>query len=246
MHVDWDPLYLSLLEFCISLQMEIPPCKNHLYRSINKNCIRLVLVVKRSFGMWHMNIFYNQLNISSSLPRDLTYTNNTVDNNRSFIHFDLNTMLGPSKSNLQSTADHHGHSIDFGHYNPFINCYSLILYCIYDICTNRSCSIFDQTVEGGRWSTPLVSGQLSFNWIQVEDPTSKPVGWKICFSQMTSALVQILTRIISLYMYLNIWLNRVGMVYGGLPVPRTGCPVPDVGFHYIIDIHQKIEMIDTL
>ena len=36
------------------------------------------------------------------------------------------------------------------------------------------------------------------------------------------------------------------MVHGGLPFPGTGCPVPDVGFNFFIDLYQMLELIDTL
>ena len=36
------------------------------------------------------------------------------------------------------------------------------------------------------------------------------------------------------------------MVCGGLPFLDIGCPVPDVGLNYLIDLYQMLEMIDTL
>ena len=36
------------------------------------------------------------------------------------------------------------------------------------------------------------------------------------------------------------------MVPGGLPFLGTDCPVPGVGFNYVIDLYRMLEMIDTL
>ena len=31
----------------------------------------------------------------------------------------------------------------------------------------------------------------------------------------------------------------------GMAFPGTGCPVPDVGFNYFINLYQLLEIIDT-
>ena len=50
------------------------------------------------------------------------YLNNNIIKDRCPIPLDTTVMLGPLKFNLQATIDHHGPSIDFGHYTASINC----------------------------------------------------------------------------------------------------------------------------
>ena len=45
------------------------------------------------------------------------------------IPLDATVMLGPLKFNLQATIDHHGPSIDSGHYTASINCCKKTFYC---------------------------------------------------------------------------------------------------------------------
>ena len=48
---------------------------------------------------------------------------------KSIIPLDATVMLGPLKFNLQATIDHHGPSIDSGHYTASINCCKKTFYC---------------------------------------------------------------------------------------------------------------------
>ena len=50
------------------------------------------------------------------------YLNNNITKDRCPIPLDTTIMLGPLKLNLQATIDHHGPSIDSGHYTASINC----------------------------------------------------------------------------------------------------------------------------
>ena len=50
------------------------------------------------------------------------YLNNNITKDRCPIPLDTTFMLGPLKFNLQATIDHHGPSIDSGHYTASINC----------------------------------------------------------------------------------------------------------------------------
>ena len=50
------------------------------------------------------------------------YLNNNIIKDRCPIPLDATVMLGPLKFNLQATIDHHGPSIDSGHYTASINC----------------------------------------------------------------------------------------------------------------------------
>ena len=54
--------------------------------------------------------------------RYLRYLNNNIIKDRCPIPLDATVMLGPLKFNLQATIDHHGPSIDSGHYIASINC----------------------------------------------------------------------------------------------------------------------------
>ena len=42
------------------------------------------------------------------------------------------------------------------------------------------------------------------------------------------------------------WWGKGWVVFGGLLVPGTGCPVADVGFNHFIDLYQALEMIMIL
>ena len=112
-------------------------------------------------------------------------------------------MLGPLKFNLQATIDHHGPSIDSGHYTASINCckkHSIatitklrslelliktpllhILYYIngltHDFWTRTGGWEFDRS-HGAGTSSPS-------HWQQVEEQAPKPVGWTMCFLLMT-------------------------------------------------------------
>ena len=65
-------------------------------------------------------------NTPSYQYRDSHY-NNTKD--RCPIPLDTTVRLGPLKFNLQATIDHHGPSIDSGHYTASINCCKKTFYC---------------------------------------------------------------------------------------------------------------------
>ena len=54
---------------------------------------------------------------------DLTWLDSTwLDKDRCPIPMDTTVRLGPLKFSLQATIDHHGPSIDSGHYTASINC----------------------------------------------------------------------------------------------------------------------------
>ena len=57
------------------------------------------------------------------------YLNNNITKDRCPIHLDTTVRLGPLKFNLQATIDHHGPSIDSGHYTASINCCKKTFYC---------------------------------------------------------------------------------------------------------------------
>ena len=122
------------------------------------------------------------------------------------------------KFNLQATIDHHGPSIDSGHYTASINCckkHSIatitklrslelliktpllhILYYIngltHDFWTRTGGWEFDRS-HGAGTSSPS-------HWQQVEEQAPKPVGWTMCFLLMTLFPVQKLCVHICIYM----------------------------------------------
>ena len=57
------------------------------------------------------------------------YLNNNIIKDWCPIPLDTTVMLGPLKFNLQATIDHHGPSIDSGHYTASINCCKKTFYC---------------------------------------------------------------------------------------------------------------------
>ena len=52
----------------------------------------------------------------------ITYSNNRITKNKSRMPLDLYIKLGPYKMSLQASVDHHGYSMNSGHYTASINC----------------------------------------------------------------------------------------------------------------------------
>ena len=59
----------------------------------------------------------------------ITYSNNRITKNKSRIPLDLYIKLGPYKFSLQASVDHHGYSMNSGHYTASINCCGKTLHC---------------------------------------------------------------------------------------------------------------------
>ena len=57
------------------------------------------------------------------------YINNNITKDRCPIPMDATVRLGPLKFSLRATIDHHGPSIDSGHYTASINCCKKTFYC---------------------------------------------------------------------------------------------------------------------
>ena len=93
-------------------------------------------------------------------------------------------------------------------------------------CTNWSCSVFDQTVDGGSFSTPMLSAHASSHYNRTK---SKP--WNLWGKQSVSSWC---LNDGAYDLYKDALLVGEGLSQGGLPFPETGCPVPDVGYIYLI------------
>ena len=153
---------------------------------------------------------------------------------------DTTVRLGPLKYTLQATIDHHGPSIDSGHYTASINCckktHSIatitklrslelliktpllhILYYIngltHDFWTRTGGWEFDRS-HGAGTSSPS-------HWQQVEEQAPKPVGWTMCFLVMTLVPVQKLCVNIYAYIYIYVYMyipytsSVIGRIYNG-------------------------------
>ena len=59
----------------------------------------------------------------------ITYSNNRITKNKSRIPLDLYIKLGPYKFSLQASVDHHGYSMNSGHYTASINCCGKTFHC---------------------------------------------------------------------------------------------------------------------
>ena len=135
---------------------------------------------------------------------------------------DTTVRLGPLKFSLQATTDHHGPSIDSGHYTASINCCKKTFCCndhkITEFgITDKNSSIayivsykwidtwfLDSNRRVGVWSLPWRWHILSSHWQQVEEHAPKPVGWTMCFLLMTLVPVQKLCVNIYVYIYIYI------------------------------------------
>ena len=128
-------------------------------------------------------------------------------------------MLGPLKFNLQATIDHHGPSIDSGHYTAFINCckkHSIatitqlrslvlliktpLLHTLYHI--NGLTHDFWTRTGGWEFDRSHSAGTSSpSHWQQVEEQAPKPVDWTMCFLLMT--LVPVHKLCVNIYIYVH-------------------------------------------
>ena len=148
------------------------------------------------------------------------YINNNITKGRCPIPMDTTVRLGPLKFSLQASIDHHGPSIDSGHYTASINCckkHSIatitklrnlelliktpllhILYYIngltHDFWTRTGGWEFDRS-HGAGTSSPS-------HWQQVEEQAPKPVGWTMCFLLMT--LVPVRKLCVNIYVYIYV------------------------------------------
>ena len=59
----------------------------------------------------------------------ITYLNNRITKNKSRMPLDLYIKLGPYTFSLQASVDHHGYSINSGHYTASINCCGKTFHC---------------------------------------------------------------------------------------------------------------------
>ena len=59
----------------------------------------------------------------------ITYSNNRITKNKSRMPLDLYIKLGPHKFSLQASVDHHGYSMNSGHYTASINCCAKTFHC---------------------------------------------------------------------------------------------------------------------
>ena len=57
----------------------------------------------------------------------ITYSNNMITKNKGRMPLDLYTKLDPYKCSLQASVDHHGYSMNSGHYT--INCCGKTFHC---------------------------------------------------------------------------------------------------------------------
>ena len=152
------------------------------------------------------------------------YINDNITKDRCPIPMDTTVRLGPLKFSLQAIIDHHGPSIDSGHYTASINCckkHSIatitklrslelliktpllhILYYIngltHDFWTRTGGWEFDRS-HGAGTSSPS-------HWQQVEEQALKPVGWTMCFLLMTLVPVQQLCVNIYICIYIYIYI----------------------------------------
>ena len=186
------------------------------------------------------------------------YLNNNIIKDRCPIPLDATVMLGPLKFNLQATIDHHGPSIDSGHYTASINCCKKTFYCndhkitefgitdktpllhilyyinglTHDFWTRTGGWEFDHS-HGAGTSSPS-------HWQQVEEQAPKPVGWTMCFLLMTLVPAQKLC--VNIYVYIYVYIpytsSVIGRIYNGsviqywrscTPSRSIGeCAVPDL------------------
>ena len=153
------------------------------------------------------------------------YINNNITKDRCPIPMDTTVRLGPFKFSLQATIDHHGPSIDSGHYTASINCCKKTFYCndhklrslelliktplLHISYYIMDCHmIFRLEQEGGSLIAPMALAH-PLHPIDNRSQAPKPVGWTMCFLLMTLVPVQKLCVNIYVYIYVCTFLIRV-------------------------------------
>ena len=96
-----------------------------LQQKLQKSCSR------RNNNTWHIESSYilQPPKYLLLFVNRFRYLNNNITKDRCPIPLDTTVKLGPLKFNLQATIDHHGPSIDSGHYTASINCCKKTFYC---------------------------------------------------------------------------------------------------------------------
>ena len=151
------------------------------------------------------------------------FNNNNITKDRCSIPMDTTARHGAHKFSLQATIDHHGPSIDSGHYTASINCckknHSIatitklrslelliktpLLHMLYHI--NGLTHDFWTRTWGWEFDHSHGAGTSSpSHWQQVEEQALKPVGWTMCFLLMTLVPVQKLCVNIYVYIYMYV------------------------------------------
>ena len=130
------------------------------------------------------------------------YINNDITKDRCPIPVDTTVRLGPLKFSLQATIDHHGPSVDSGHYTASINCCKKTFYCndhkitefgITDKNSSTAYIVLYKWIDTWWWEFDHSHGAGTASpshWQQVEEQAPKPVGWTMCFLLMTLVPVQ--------------------------------------------------------
>ena len=128
-----EPMVVSLLtHICVTRPQWVKRNKNCVYgrykykkQKLQKSCSRCnknTRHIESSYILQppkYLLLFVNRFR----------YLNNNIIKDRCPIPLDATVMLGPLKFNLQATIDHHGPSIDSGHYTASINCCKKTFYC---------------------------------------------------------------------------------------------------------------------
>ena len=154
------------------------------------------------------------------------YINNNITKDRCSITMDTTVRLCPLKFSLQATIDHHGPSIDSGHYTASINCWKKkhsiatitklrslelliktpLLHILYHI--NGLTHEFWTRTEGWEFDRSHGAGTSSpSHWQQVEEQALKPVGWTMCFLLVTLVPVQKLC--VNMYVYVYMYVHSL-------------------------------------
>ena len=165
---------------------------------------------------------------------------------------DTTVRLGPLKFSLQATIDHHGPSIDSGHYTASINCCKK--HSIATITKLRSLELLIKTPQlhilyyimglthdfwtrSGGWGliAPMALAH-PLHPIDVDEQAPKPVGLTMCFLLMTLVPVQKLC--FRIYEYISMCIpfksSAIGRIYNGSVIQywRSCTPSRSIGLYF--------------
>ena len=168
------------------------------------------------------------------------YINNYITKDRCPIPMDTTVRLGPLKLGLQATIDHHGPSIDSGHYTASINCCKKTFYCNdhkiteFGITDKNSSTAYiilykwiftwflDSNRRVGVWSLPWRWHILSIPLTIGRGTSAETCGWTMCFLLMSLVPVQKLCVYIYVYVFIQYFArNRPWYSLRGLHIRIT-------------------------
>ena len=133
--ISYGYIIMIIVDSCVIWLFRLYPCSwsNHIILLLmfvaEKVLLLLVISLTAHNTSWYSSYILQPPKYLLLFVNRFRYLNNNIIKDRCPIPLDATVMLGPLKFNLQATIDHHGPSIDSGHYTASINCCKKKFYC---------------------------------------------------------------------------------------------------------------------